>query len=484
MAPADIEQSFHLALKHHQAGRLGKAEQSYREILARQPRHAGALHYSGVLAHQQGRSDAAVDLIRQAIALDPNAPEAHNNLGLALKENGQVNQAIASYRKALALKPNHASALYNLGVALQGQGEVDDAISALRGAIALKPNYPEAHNDLGIALRGQGRFPEAITAFNQAIALRPAYAQAYNNLGGALAAHGELDKAIVAYRHAIALNAGLVEAHNNLAIALSDQGKAEEANTAFRWALALQASLRRNGAESAAERSTRASASGVYLSHHPDSHTRFCAHKEFAELLAGFTANNMSNNAGDIPRLWSLMLNIKQIIDEGIGGDFAELGVWRGNSAAVLAHYAELSNRQLFLFDTFSGFSEEDLIGVDGMKKPEFADTSLDLVKSVVGDRACCHFVKGRFPDTITEEHRSRSFAAVNLDCDLYEPMSAALGFFYPRMTRGAVLFLHDYSSGFWAGAKKAIDEFCAKTGEFCILLPDKSGSAFVRKTR
>jgi len=34
------------AVKHHQAGNLGEAEQLYRKILQAEPRHADALHCS------------------------------------------------------------------------------------------------------------------------------------------------------------------------------------------------------------------------------------------------------------------------------------------------------------------------------------------------------------------------------------------------------------------------------------------------------
>jgi hypothetical protein len=57
-------------------------------------------------------------------------------------------------------------------------------------------------------------------------------------------------------------------------------------------------------------------------------------------------------------------------------------------------------------------------------------------------------------------------YCAVSLDCDLYDPMKSGLDFFYPRLNRGGILFLHDYSSGHWPGSKKAIDEFCNETGE------------------
>jgi len=62
--------------------------------------------------------------------------------------------------------------------------------------------------------------------------------------------------------------------------------------------------------------------------------------------------------------------------------------------------------------------------------------------------------------------------------------MKAGLEFFYPRMSRGGILMLHDYSSLFWDGAKKAIDESCNKNGEYVVLMPDKSGSAFIRKSK
>ncbi len=222
-----------------------------------------------------------------------------------------------------------------------------------------------------------------------------------------------------------------------------------------------------------------------YLAYQPDSYIYFNAHPEFKQLFKRFTTVNRICNAGDIPRLWSFILNCKQVIDERIPGDFAELGVWRGNSAAVLAFYAERSNRSVFLFDTFEGFSGKDLAGIDDDVSPAFENTSIAMVRRVIGlSSSCCHYVQGHFPASIQETHRSRSYAVVSLDCDLYEPTRAGLAFFYARMAQGGIFFLHDYSSMYWAGAKQAIDEFCRATGEFLILMPDKSGSAFFRKSK
>jgi hypothetical protein len=195
---------------------------------------------------------------------------------------------------------------------------------------------------------------------------------------------------------------------------------------------------------------------------------------------------NVTNNSGDITRLWSLILNCKQIVAEHIAGDFAELGGWRDNVAAVLAYFAQRDDRQLWLFDTFDGFHADDLRGVDaGQPAHAFGDTSLALARSSIEQYSnSCHFVQGRFPDSITEEHRKLTYALVSLDCDLYEPMRAGLEFFYLRMAPGGMFLLHDYSSQFWKGAKLAVDEFCRAHGEFIVLMPDKSGSAFFRKSR
>jgi hypothetical protein len=180
----------------------------------------------------------------------------------------------------------------------------------------------------------------------------------------------------------------------------------------------------------------------------------------------------------------ALILNIRQLLNEEIDGDFAELGVWKGNSAAILADFAAQSGKRLFLFDTFSGFDPRDLIGIDQVRKVDFTDTSIDYVREVVGHDASTTYLKGYFPESITAEVSECRFALVHVDCDLYEPMKSALEFFYPRMPKGGMLLLHDYSSGDWAGATKAINEFSKATGEHVCLWADKSGTAMIRKSR
>ena len=243
MAELTVAQTFQTAFQHHQAGRLPQAEQLYRQILARQPNHAEALHMLGLIAAKFARRDAAVELIRRAIAIRPDFPEAHSNLANLLVEKGQFEEAMTACRAAIALRPNFPEAYYNLGNALRQTARLDEAIAAYRQAIAFKPGYAEALGNLGDVLQARGQFDEAIAAYHAAIALKRDLFAAHNNLGNSLQARGQLDDAIAAYRQAIAVNPNYAKAHSNLGCVLQVKGQFDEAIAACRAAVALNPAM-------------------------------------------------------------------------------------------------------------------------------------------------------------------------------------------------------------------------------------------------
>jgi hypothetical protein len=217
------------------------------------------------------------------------------------------------------------------------------------------------------------------------------------------------------------------------------------------------------------------------LDYRPDSHYHFGRMENFEDLLRVWLAGNRSMNCGDLSRFYTLALNVDQALRERIPGDFVELGVYKGNSAGVLAAFAREHARQVFLFDTFGGFDERDLRGVDGGRNVQFEDTSLAAVQRLVGTRNVT-YVQGFFPESARQTQLPDTIAVAHLDCDLYQPTRAGLECFYPRLSPGGIILVHDYSSGHWPGVTQAVDEFCEGKPEWPVLIPDKSGTAIIRK--
>lgn len=221
----------------------------------------------------------------------------------------------------------------------------------------------------------------------------------------------------------------------------------------------------------------------VALTFQPQSYSDFNQHPEFDEVFSRWTQKDKGRGL-DFARIWGLALNCKHAMSR-CRGSIAELGVYQGQSAALLNLYAEQFSRKIYLCDTFQGFPTQQF--EDGMsegKKEAFKDITLESAKAVVGHSPGIRWVVGMFPDSITDEMRSDRFAFVSIDCDIYEPVYQGLEFFWPRMQADGMIFVHDYSSGYWPGATRAVDEFCSANGVAGCLLPDLSGTYVLTRGR
>jgi hypothetical protein len=208
----------------------------------------------------------------------------------------------------------------------------------------------------------------------------------------------------------------------------------------------------------------------------PTSYAEFDKHPDFDEAFRRWTQEDTFRGL-DMARIWSMVLNLKHVLSRS-PGSVAELGVYKGQSSALLSYYAEMFGRTAYLADTFTGFAEQQFEEDMGEgKQKAFKDTSLDAAARVVGDYAGNRWIVGLFPESVTEEMRSDSYAFVSIDCDIYAPIKYGLEFFWPRMSPGGMIFIHDYSSGHWPGATRAVDEFCELSKARGILLPDFAGS-------
>jgi O-methyltransferase len=210
--------------------------------------------------------------------------------------------------------------------------------------------------------------------------------------------------------------------------------------------------------------------------------------------------NRLERNYPDKVRFFNWWFQVERLKRDGVPGDFAELGVYKGESAKII-HKMDPS-RKFHLYDTFEGFKEEDLQHETGEAATytirNFADTSLDGVKRYLGDSDRFVYHMGRFQElTVDSRQLTESLiptadrrpptadgklALVNLDADLYAPTKAGLEYFYPLLSPGGVIIIHDYNFK-WPGIKKAVDEFVSTVPETLVLVPDMEGSALISKT-
>jgi O-methyltransferase len=177
------------------------------------------------------------------------------------------------------------------------------------------------------------------------------------------------------------------------------------------------------------------------------------------------------------PRIYALARAVEYVVARSIPGTFVECGVWRGGSMMAIALTLlrlGVSNRELYLFDTFSGMtppSEEDVKhtgerAADMLAKAprdsdDWAIASLDDVReAVLGvgyPEERIHFVEGPVEETLPAKAPD-DIALLRLDTDWYASTKHALVHLYPHVSPGGVLIVDDYA--YWQGARQAVDEY------------------------
>ena len=192
----------------------------------------------------------------------------------------------------------------------------------------------------------------------------------------------------------------------------------------------------------------------------------------------------LSASPWDTVRRDMLVLLMRDLETRQVQGSLAELGVYKGETARLIHHY--LPDRRLHLFDTFDGFSLRDEMSESAetgatVSRRQFSDTSMDAVRLFVRPQnSNVSFHVGVFPESFDPTQFKESFALVHLDADLYRPTLAGLEAFYPLVTRGGYIVVHDYNA--WQGARKATDDFLAGKPEVAVPMPDKCGSAVIAR--
>lgn len=199
---------------------------------------------------------------------------------------------------------------------------------------------------------------------------------------------------------------------------------------------------------------------------------------------------NMFDPKGrDYTRLFTFELCAKEIKENGVLGEVAELGVFRGDFAKLLNEV--FYDRKLYLFDTFESFDDRDIkdeiLNLDdsGYLSETFEglkNTNVELVMSKMKNKENVIIRKGYFPESVGT--LDEKFCFVSLDADLYKPTFEGLKYFYDRLSEGGYIFIHDYNHKLWPGVVDAVRDFEKMIGKRICKIPisDYAGTLVITK--
>lgn len=189
-----------------------------------------------------------------------------------------------------------------------------------------------------------------------------------------------------------------------------------------------------------------------------------------------------------------------------IAGDIVEAGVYKANTLLALGMFLkEIGSKKIvYGYDSFDGFpleayheydlptqfdrlfregrlsedhyraviknrkwrealTKESMTTDSSSTSGNFGDSDLNLIneKIKILELDNIKIVPGRFSVTFSQSDKlPKKAMALLMDCDLYESYRTVLGGLWPRLTTGGMVFLDEYYSLKFPGARIATDEF------------------------
>ncbi len=158
-------------------------------------------------------------------------------------------------------------------------------------------------------------------------------------------------------------------------------------------------------------------------------------------------------------RLTDTILAVKHVNKIKVPGSFVECGTWRGGNsiAASLVSADQLTKREFYIYDTFTGMSEPDnkvdkttflkessTTLFNKNQKPDFNSwcyASLDEVKQNFHTAGLSleniNFIQGKVEETLIQESNlPEKISILRLDTDWYESTMIELEILYPKLRK------------------------------------------------
>ncbi|MEB3237813.1 MAG: tetratricopeptide repeat protein [Candidatus Sericytochromatia bacterium] len=151
VVPDDPEAMFDLAQAFEARLEKRASLETYRDLVARNPRHAEGWHELARLLHDLGQHEEARRAATNAVVHGA-VPRYHVTLGRICAGQGQQDEAMAAWGQALVLNPDEPEALARLGFGLLSEARTEEARAHLVRAHGLLDNDSELALEVRCAL--------------------------------------------------------------------------------------------------------------------------------------------------------------------------------------------------------------------------------------------------------------------------------------------------------------------------------------------
>lgn len=178
-----------------------------------------------------------------------------------------------------------------------------------------------------------------------------------------------------------------------------------------------------------------------------------------------------------------------------VPGDFVECGVNAGFISSAIMHRLEWRDvpKRFYLIDTFRGpitaqySSEEVNAGRLDLAEKAIASggyvTDMERVRGNYAEWPNAVVIQGVVPDILPEVPVD-SVAFLHIDMNCAYPEKAALEFFWPRLSPGAIVLLDDYAYFGYELQAEAMDAATAVLGVSVLSLPTGQGLVIKPQTK
>jgi tetratricopeptide (TPR) repeat protein len=169
----DNEKARGRAQKALRSGDFERAEQLYREVLAKDDQDNEArLGLSHALLKLRRLQDS-YDYAARVVAIDPLSASAHALLGAAVLASGDFRLSVEEFRTALALNENEAMAIAGLAMVDYYENRTTKCLIGLRRAAEIDPGEPDYVFNLGQAAARSEHYKEAADAYERFLVIAP-----------------------------------------------------------------------------------------------------------------------------------------------------------------------------------------------------------------------------------------------------------------------------------------------------------------------